>query len=160
MQIGASGVWICTCVMAIYVGVELLIIKQKEMKKIGLFLGTIILSFTFLGCEPDRYYNYFITNNCNEMIVVSTLNCATLYQKNEKTTTIQINPNTTQLIHSNGDYQPLSDYMVEHFFKEIIITKGDKTSKVNYVNKDLWVFKKTSKYHADNYLTVYPEDFE
>ena len=150
--------------MAIYVDVELLIIKQKKMKKIGLFLIIIILSFTFLGCDPDRYYNYFITNNCNEMIVINIeickFNCGTVHQKIEKKSTIQINPNTTQLIHSDDDYQPLKDYMVEHFFEKIIITKGDKTSKVNYVDKDLWVFKKTSKYHADSYLTVNPEDFE
>jgi len=134
------------------------------MKKIEIFLSIITLSFVFLGCDPDRYYNYFITNNCDEVIDVKieacSLNCGTQYAQKYEKLNIQIDPNTTQLILSDTYFQPLQDYMVEYFFEKITITKGNDTSKINYINKDLWVFKKTSKYNANSYLTVNPEDFE
>jgi len=124
------------------------------MKKKELFLTIIVLSFTFFGCDVDRYYDYYIINNCNEIIEIK------LIDKNNNNSNLQIEPKMEQLVYSGDDYQALKDFMVEIFFKKIIITKGDKTSKVNYVNKDLWDFKKTSKNHADSYLTVNPEDFE
>jgi len=129
-------------------------------KTIAVILGLII----FLSCDPPRYYNYYIINNCNEVIDVKieacSLNCGETYAHKYEILNIHINPNSTQLVLSDSYFQPLSENMVEYFFEDITITKGNKTSKVNYVNKDLWEFKKTKKNHADSYLTVYPEDFE
>jgi len=119
-------------------------------------LGLII----FLSCDPPRYYNYYIINNCNEVIDVK-IEVSQWGSPEIKSIDLQINPITTRLIHSDEWFQPLSDNMIEYFFKRgILITKGNDTSKINYVNKDLWEFKKTKKNHADSYLTVYPEDFE
>jgi len=121
----------------------------------------IVLSFLLIfSCDPPVYFDYFITNNCDEVIDVK-FEVSQWGTPEIKCTIIQINPYTTQLIHSAEYYTYLEDYMVEHFFKRgIVITKGSDTSKVNYVDKDLWEFKKTSKNHANSYLTVYPEDFE
>ena len=59
------------------------------------------------------------------------------------------------------DYQPLGNQYVEAFFKEIVIIKGNDTSKINYANKDLWDFQPNhKKRYAKCYLTVNPEDFE
>ena len=124
----------------------------------------MIVLFTYLSCDPPRYYDYFIVNNCNEMIEVKieacSLNCGTKYAQKYEILNIKIDPHTTQLVLSDDYFKPLSDYMVEYFFENIIITKGSDTSKVNYVDKGLWDFKKTSKYHAESYLTVNPVDFE
>ena len=135
------------------------------MKKIELSLTIIILSLTFCGCDAPRYYNYFITNDCDELIktkieVNHVYNSAVPSVGSTKIFDLLIEPNTTRLIISSEFLQPLNDKMIEYFLVEIIITKGIDTSKVNYVDKDLWEFKKTSKNHADFYLTVRPEDFE
>ena len=130
------------------------------MKKTGLFLAIMALLFTLLRCDPPRYYNYFITNNCQETIRVEIVLLNTIGWIVTENSNSLIKPDSTQLILLMEDYQPTYSYMVEAFFKEIIITKGNDTSKVNYVNKDLWDFRKTSKDHADSYLTVNPEDFE
>jgi len=131
------------------------------MKKTIFFFGGIVL---FLSCDPPRYYYYFITNNCNEeievKIVVCTLNCNTDYKKINEKPIVKLNSNEIMLIYSDNYFQPLSDYMVEYFFEEIIVTKGNDTSKINYVDRKLWGFKKTSKDHADSFLTINPEDFE
>ena len=134
------------------------------MKKKGLYLVIMTLSVIFWGCDPDRYYDYFIINSCDEAINVKieacSLNCRTKNAHKYEILNIQIEPNTTQLILSDTYFQPLQDYMIEYFFEKITIVKGTDTSKVNYVDKDLWEFKKTSKNHANSYLTVRPEDFE
>jgi hypothetical protein len=130
------------------------------MKKVSIIF---LVLYLFTSCDPPAYYNYYITNNCNEEIEVKikvcTLNCGTTFPT-ILTSNVQINPNTTQLIHSNEDFQPLSDLYVEWIFEEIMIVKGSDTSKVNYVNKNLWDFRETSKDHADSYLTITPKDFE
>ena len=135
--------------------------------KIKIFIKSILiifLSFLLITCDPPRYYDYFITNNCIEDIVViieaCSLNCRTNYAHKYKILNILINPNSTQLILSEEYFKPLNDCMVEYYFENIIVTKGNDTSKINYVNKDLWEFKKTSKNHANSYLTINPKDFE
>jgi hypothetical protein len=130
------------------------------MKKVLIaFLGIVL----FISCDPPAYYDYYITNNCNEEIEVTikvcTLNCSSPNGKIQKID-LQINPNKTQLIHSSEAILPLEDRMIEYFFKGIIIIKGNDTSKVNYINKNLWDYRETSKYNAESYLTVKPEDFE
>jgi len=123
---------------------------------------TIIMLMLMLivSCDPPRYYNYHVTNSCNEeiMVKIEIKKGRFGYETEPKIT--KINSNTTELIHSDEHWQPLDSKYVEYFLEKITITKGNDTSKVNYVDKDLWEFKKTSKNHANSYLTVYPEDFE
>ena len=143
-----------------YVGLEFLVEKYKEMEKTKIYLTIIILSFLFFCCDPPRYYDYFITNNCSEMIEVK-FDVSQWGTPEIMNKIVHIKPDSTKLIYSDEWFQPLNDFMVEHYFKRgIIITKGSDTAKVNYVDKGLWEFKKTSKNHADSYLTVNPEDFE
>ena len=123
------------------------------------------LSVTFWGCDAPRYYNYFIINNCDEVIEVKiyvnhTYNSAVECCDKKESFILLIEPSTKQLLISSEYWKPLDVLMIEFFFEKITITKGNETSKVNYVDKNLWVFKKTSKNHADSYLTVKPEDFE
>ena len=125
------------------------------MKKIGLYLVIMTLSVIFWRCDPDRYYDYFIINSCDEKIEVI---FEIRYGSHPEI--VKINPNITQLVHSNEIPQPIIDDRIEYFFEKITIVKGTDTSKVNYVDKDLWEFKKISKNHAESYLTVRPEDFE
>lgn len=144
--------------MAFYVDLESL--KQKEMKKVKIFLLLVVSLFVVVGCDPPRYYDYFITNKCNETIEVKISSDWEGAYGRVETFNFLIEPDTTYFITSFEDYQPLNANMVEVFFKEILITKENKTSKVNYVDKSLWVFKPTSKDHTNSYLTVYPDDFE
>jgi hypothetical protein len=122
------------------------------MKKVSIIFFVIIL---FISCDPPADYDYFIINQCDEKIDV-------YIESNSKTkSNLQISPNATQLIYSNDrTILPLEDRMIEYFFEEIMIVKGSDTSKVNYINKDLWDFRETSKGHADSYLTITPKDFE
>jgi len=135
------------------------------MKIIKLFWIIIALSFIFFGCDAPRYYNYFITNNCDEVIEVKfevnhRYNSAGPTGGKTEFFTSLIEANKTKLIISSEYWKPLDVLMIEYFFENITIIKGNETSKVNYVDKDLWEFKKTSKNSADSYLTVKPEDFE
>ena len=130
---------------------------MKFLNKSGLI---VLLLLLITSCDPPKYYNYFITNNCDEVIEVK-IEVSQWGSPEIKIVILQINPDATQLIHSDEWFQPLDNSMVEYFFKRgIVITKGNDTSKVNYVNKDLWDFRITSKNHANSYLTVKPEDFE
>ena len=130
------------------------------MKRIKILSTIIVVLLTYLSCDPHRYYDYFITNNCQDSIRVEIKLGNTIGYNPIVKSNLQIEPDSTQLILSIMDYQPLYNEYVEVFFKEIIIIKGIDTSKINYVNKKLWDFKITSKDHADSYLTVNPEDFE
>jgi len=134
------------------------------MKKTRILLILTVLSLTILSCDPPAYYDYFIINKCNENIDVKikacTLNCNTNYSKIVELD-LQINPNTTQLIYSDDrTILPLDARMIDYFFEEIIITKGNDISKINYIDKDLWDFNPISKDHANSYLTITPKDFE
>ena len=131
------------------------------MKRIKIFLIIIIVSFTYLSCDPHRYYDYFITNTCQDSIRVK-IKLRKIIGYNEIVpSNLQIKPDSTLLILSIMDYQPLDYVYVEAFFSEIIIIKGADTSKINYVNKDLWDFQPNhKKYYAKSYLTINPEDFE
>jgi len=127
--------------------------NKIEMMKIKDFLIIIILLLT-AGCEPIRYYNYYIINNCNETIEVK------IIDSKKKEADFIIESKMEQLVYSGDFWQPLNKSMVEFFFESIIIKKENDTSKVNYINEDLWNFKVTSKNHSDSYLSVYPKDFE
>jgi len=130
------------------------------MKKNKIILTILVLSVSFLCCDPSRYYDYFVTNKCNETIKVKISYTWKVPYGKIESLNLLIKPNTTYLIISFEDYQPLEDFMVEVYFKEILVTKENDTSKVNYVDKNIWRFEPTSKIHSNSYLTIYPKDFE
>ena len=124
------------------------------MKKYSYIVGILLI---LTSCDKNAYYDYFVINQCNEEINVRIE--SDWYNFNSgKNLTILSHENT--LIVSFEWINGVKEEMVERFFKEITIHKGDKISKVNYIDKDKWKFDPTSKYHANCYLTVYPEDFE
>jgi hypothetical protein len=129
------------------------------MKKV--FLKIVFLTLTFLSCDPPRYYDYYVTNNCNKNIEVTVIGHRFHNGYHNNTLITQIAPNTTQLVCSGEDYQPLNIvYAIHVVLENIVITNGNVTSKINYIDKDLWDFNKTSKDHANSYLTITPKDFE
>ena len=44
---------------------------MNEMKNAAMILTVIIWSLTILACDADRYYDYYITNNCDKDIKVT-----------------------------------------------------------------------------------------
>jgi hypothetical protein len=124
------------------------------MKKLSLIF---LVLYLFTSCDPPAYYDYYIINQCDEEIDV-------YIESNSKkigdTYRMVIQAYENKLIYSDEIILALSDRMIEYFFEEIIIIKGSDTSKVNYVNKDLWKFEIISKDHANSYLTVTDKDFE
>ena len=119
-------------------------------KTVILFLGLILL----ISCDRNVYYDYFIINNNNEEIEIH------LIDLDNKSFTYNISAGMIQLVYHNEGMNFLEDRMVESFIKKITITKGGTVSKINYISRNRWDFKPTSKYHANSYLTVKPEDFE
>jgi len=111
--------------------------------------------FLFISCDKFRYFDYFIVNECDESISVYID-----VGRNNVSKIIIILPNDTTLVHQGEAFTELEDRLVEFYFNEITITKGGTVSKNNYINRNRWDFKPTSKYHANSYLTVKPGDFE
>ena len=121
------------------------------------FIIIIILLFT--ACEKVMNYDYYIINNCNEEIsVYIEINSNRPSYKGSNITFIL--PHEKKLIYHGTSINRLQDRLVEYFFTKITIYKGDKVSKLNYIDKDMWEFKPTSENHANSYLTIYPENFE
>jgi len=128
--------------------------KKNRQTKRKMFLTMIILSFALFGCDPPRYYNLFIINDCNDDIEVK------ITDDRGKKSNFKIEPKGKQMVHEDMVPQPLNIGVVHAFFKEIIVTKENDTSKINYIDKDLWHLEQVSKFQANCCLTVNPEDFE
>ena len=114
-----------------------------------------IITLLFAACDKRMDYDYYIVNNCDENIKVDIE-----VGYNNEFKSFVILPHEKKLVHHDTGINALQDRLVEHFFKKITIKKGNKISKVNYIDKDLWIFESTSKSHANSYLIVNPEDFE
>ena len=143
------SIHLCGC------GVESIKMEDKDMKKYLIII--IILLFT--ACEKVMNYDYYIINSCNEEIsVYFEINSNRPSYKGPNS--IFISSHENKLIYYGTGINKLQDRSVEYFFTKITIYKGDKISKLNYINKDMWKFELTSKSHANSYLTINPEDFE
>jgi len=124
------------------------------MKK-ALYL-TVALFF-LLSCEPRSDYDYIVINNCKETIKVSSVTFP------NKESTVMIAVNTQKLIFSMPTIESsvdINDNRVSTRFVSIIITKGQDTSQVNYLDNNLWRAESISKNKAVFYLSVNPSDFE
>ena len=136
----------------------LLQVQKQIWKAITKVIITVMInllyfiSIIFISCDRKYEYNYYIINKCNEDINV------VLIDFEDKYSSYRINPQKEQLIYHGEGYSFLELRTVKFFLKEIKITKGDKTSKVNYVDNDLWGQK--SKKQENIYLTVKEDDFE
>jgi len=125
--------------------------KRAFLYKIGLILLQV---FLIISCEPGTQYNYFITNKCDKNIQVL------ITDKSDDKIEVEVESYSEKLVYLGKGLGHVFDSYVEMVFKEIIITKEDDISKINYLNKNLWRFEPTSKVNANVYLTVNPEDFE
>ena len=119
----------------------------------------MILSLIFFSCDPPSYYDYYIINQCNEEITVC-FKALRSYSKFNADTCIVLLPHEKELIYRAESFNRVEDRYIELFFKEITIQKRDKKSKVDYIDKNLWIFEAISRHYANSYLTVNPEDFE
>jgi len=115
------------------------------------------ISSILFACEPNSDYDHIIINNCEDIIKVSYI----VRTYPDKESTVIININDQQMIFRGSILNDrVEERLVANWFKKIIVTKGQDTSKVNYLDKNLWIMEKISKNKANCYLTVYPEDFE
>ena len=126
------------------------------MKK---YFYSIVVLFGLLSCDKEVNYDYFVINQCDEAIKVVFM-IGRNDGRDKGPHSIVIPPDENILIYDGHWINGLDDGVLEWFFTEITIHKGDKISKVNYIDKDKWRFEPTSDSHANSYLTVYPEDFE
>jgi len=115
----------------------------------------ILTVLIFTACDKRMDYDYFIVNNCDEII-----NVYIETDRNDVSKSIVILSYETELIYHGTGINGLQDGLVEFFFKKITVYKVDKTSKVNYIDRNLWVFEPVSGNHANSYLTINPGDFE
>jgi len=124
----------------------------------NIFYLTVTLFFLF-SCEPRSDYDYIVINKCEEAIKVSYI--ASIFPSKEST--VLIGANTQNLIFSIPTIESsvnINDNRVDTRFVSLIITKGQDTSQVNYLDNNLWTAEKISTNKAIFYLTVNPEDFE
>jgi hypothetical protein len=122
-------------------------------------LFLIITVFIFSGCDKGMYYDYFIVNECDESITVYVEINPREYPKQDPRNII-IQPYESKLIYHGTSIIFLQSRLIEYSFVNITIQKGNKTSKINYIDENMWKFEPDSKNHANSYLTVYPDHFE
>jgi hypothetical protein len=116
----------------------------------------IVLAFFILeSCDKKMSYDYFIVNACDAEITVYIE-----VGRNNNTKNIIILPQETALIYSGTSINKLQNRLVEFFFNKMIINKGYDTSRLNYIDKNIWKWEPVSENHANSYLTIYPKDFE
>ena len=120
------------------------------MKKLWIALIIVI----FNSCDTRVDYDYYIINKCNEKIEVQ------IFDYKNKVHYLNVYPNDNQLIFQENAINKIQKELVEYFFKDIVITKENNTSKINYVNKNLWEMRPTSDAHANVFLTVTENDFK
>jgi hypothetical protein len=123
------------------------------MKTLLKIIG-FVLMLLFISCDHETQYDFFITNKCKGKVNIF------IKDRDDQELNIEIEAEAKKLVYTGEGLVKIFDSYIEKLFKEIIITKGSDTSKINYINKDLWNMQVSSKYHADVYLTVTEEDFE
>ena len=141
-------------------GVGIINIKLKEMKNVTMILTIITLSLTILACDRWRYYDYYVTNNCDEDIVITITGNKFHNDYPDNKLTTRIEPKKMRLVFSGDDYQPLYLPAAIYYIEDITVIKGNDTATVNFINVELWYMEVTAKDHANCYLTINPEDFE
>jgi len=125
------------------------------MKKVSFMYFSFIVAFfasIFVSCDRKYNYNYYIINSCDEEIRV------VLIDYEDKSSLFRIKPKQEHLVCQGVGYSFMELCTIVCFAKNITITKGDNTSKINYIDNDLWGQK--SKTQENVYLTITPEDFD
>ena len=112
--------------------------------------------FLLLSCEPNSDYSHIVINNCEEPIKVSYI--VSIYP--DKETAVMIEANAQEMIFVGATLNDrVEERLMATWFRQIIITKGQDTSKVNYLDKNLWTMEIASKNGANCYLSVSQDDF-
>jgi len=120
------------------------------MKKI-LLINILLL---FCACDPRAIHEYYIQNNCEDVIVINILD----YKDNSSS--IDIAPNMERLIYTGETIGDVYEDGITYFIKDITVKKGDVISQKNLLDFHIWHFEKIGRYHAKSSLTINPEDFE
>ena len=130
------------------------------MKSVIMILMTITLSLIMLACDPPSYYDYYVTNNCDDYIIVKVT--GSVYNRGHNNMRItQIEHDSTKLVFSSEDYQFIHiQNAILVLLEEVTIIKGNETSRVDYINTNLWTLEKIDKDHGKCYITINPKDFE
>jgi len=107
----------------------------------------------FTGCEWRVYYNFYVTNNCPFDVSVKLVD----HKKQVIIKTITVNESC--LVYESEIVGPLYKGDIEYFISSIIAIHDQDTTKVNYVDKDLWDFQAIDDNHANCYLEIDSVDF-
>ncbi|GHU75214.1 hypothetical protein FACS189413_19810 [Bacteroidia bacterium] len=133
-------------------GLELLNIGGFYMKKSIILLAIIIFISCDRGFEEERY----IVNNCNETIDVTII----LWNDSENNFSVDSN---NEFMYDKGraayGVSPHSK-ITKEYMKNIIVTKGNEISKIDYVDVNKWIIIEVSDGVYKSYLPINPEDFE
>jgi hypothetical protein len=70
-----------------------------------------------------------------------------------------IESNKEMKVYESEGLDPLSNRKIESVFISIIALHNQDTTKVNYVDKDLWDFQVIDDEHANCYLEIDSVDF-
>jgi hypothetical protein len=113
--------------VAFYVDMEQIILKTCTYEKKIIFFALMVF---IMSCDKVGYNNFTIVNNCNDEIAVSVIFF------NDSIMEFVVMAKTEYLFHESGGGIPAkSSTLVEHAFKQIVITKNGKVSQKNYVDK-------------------------
>ena len=122
----------------------------KEMKRIIV----VILITCFYSCDPRADYYYYVKNNCEEEI------CIVMTDYNNRTSRVNLSAKSEDFIYHDLLINKVKYDRIEYTFDSFIVTKGEDTSKINYLKKELWKIELISDYFLEGYLIINPEDFE
>ena len=116
----------------------------------------MIICIFLCSCDTEIDCDYYVINKCSTIIEMQIVDYKNI------TYNYKISPDNIQYIYHGSYINTLDEdsHLVEYWFKEILIIKDTDTSKVNYIDKNLWKFETISGSHAKYSLTVTPEDFE
>jgi len=118
------------------------------------FFVTILIAFVFISCEKKAIHEYYIKNNCEEIIVVDILDL------DNKFLSIEVAPDMEELIYTGKTINDVYKDEITSFIKELKIKKGNVIFKWDPLDYRIWQYDHISRLEAKSYLIVNPEDFE
>ena len=118
------------------------------------FLYTLSIIFIVFSCDKKAIHEYFVKNDCEEIITVDILD----YRNNFSST--EIAPSIEKVIYSGETINSVYEDEITYFMKDIKIKKGHKMLNKNLLDYTVWRFEEKSRLDAKSYFTVNPEDFE
>lgn len=116
----------------------------------------LLSAVLFISCDKGFYEERYIINNCNEKIKVT----ITMWNNSEHNFSVDENSEFMWFQGKAGYGVSPHSKITKEYMTNIIITKGNKISKIDYIDVNKWTIIKISDGVYKSYLFVNPEDFE